>query len=130
MGKTKKRRDLTAKEKAAQQNLLRIWNSKKDELGLTQEVAADAMGYKTQGAVNQYLNGKIPLNTDATLKFALLLQVKPNEIDKEFGQFENTRPAVNLKADRIDIHQDIEKLPAKLLNKARLALEVVKKTES
>lgn len=129
MAKTKKRREFTAREKSAQQNLFRIWSEKKEELGLTQESAASEMGFKTQGAVNQYLNGKIPLNTDAVLKFAMLLRCAPKDIDKEFGQFENTKPAYNLKADRLDIHQEIDKLPARLLNKARLLLEFVKESE-
>lgn len=129
MAKTKRRRELTPREKAAQQNLFRIWSNKKEELGLTQENAAEQMGFKTQGAVNQYLNGKIPLNTDAVLKFAMLLGVKAGEIDKDFGSFENTRPSYNLKADRLDIHQEIDKLPAKLLSKARLLLEFVKQSE-
>ncbi|MEG3135500.1 helix-turn-helix domain-containing protein [Rouxiella sp. T17] len=58
-----------------------IWNQKKVELRLTQEKAADALGFSTQATVSQYLRGKIPLNTDAVLKFAVLLQVRPEEID-------------------------------------------------
>lgn len=42
-------------------------------LRLTQEKAADALGFSTQATVSQYLNGSIPLNTDATLKFSALL---------------------------------------------------------
>jgi predicted transcriptional regulator len=42
---------------------------KKVTLRLTQEKAADALGFSTQATVSQYLNGSIPLNTDATLKF-------------------------------------------------------------
>ena len=57
-----------------------IWNQKKKELGLTQEKAAHLMGWHSQAAVAQYLNGKIPLNTDAKMKFAELLNVSPASI--------------------------------------------------
>jgi transcriptional regulator with XRE-family HTH domain len=79
-----KRRELSDRHKAAQQNLFRIWSTKKKLLGLTQESAAGKLGL-TQGAVFQYLNGKIPLNTDAVLAFSALLQVDPSEIDKKIG---------------------------------------------
>ena len=48
---------------------------KKKELKLTQELAAELLGFESQGTVSQYLNGKIPVNTDAALKFAALLKV-------------------------------------------------------
>ncbi|MFP1463138.1 helix-turn-helix domain-containing protein [Escherichia coli] len=38
------------------------------------------LGFESQGTVSQYLNGKIPVNTDAALKFAALLKVKPEDI--------------------------------------------------
>lgn len=75
------RRALSKRETEASENLRRIWDSQKTELRLTQEMAAFRFGWKTQGAVSQYLLGRIPLNTDATLKFAELLQVEPLEID-------------------------------------------------
>lgn len=62
------------------ERLRKIWDRKKVELRLTQEKAADALGFSTQATVSQYLRGKIPLNTDTILKFAALLQVKPEEI--------------------------------------------------
>lgn len=130
MGKKTKRRDLTAREKAAQQNLFRIWSEKKRGLGLTQDSAADKMGFKTQGAVNQYLNGRIPLNTDTVIKFAAILEVAPKEIDKEFGQFEAMKPTFTGKPDRLDIHAEIDQLPEGLLDKARHLLQYVKDTES
>ena len=70
-----------------------IWDSKKRELGLTQEEAGARMGM-TQGAVWQYLNGRIQLNTAAALKFARLLEVSPSEIlgDDWFDELANTQP--------------------------------------
>ena len=61
-----------------------IWKQKKRDLGLTQEKAAHIMGWSSQGAVAQYLNGKIPLNTDAKMKFAGLLKVSPISIWPSF----------------------------------------------
>jgi SOS-response transcriptional repressor LexA len=53
---------------------------KKKDSDLTQESLAHACGWKTQGTVNQYLNGKIPLNLPALLKFSQALKVAPSEI--------------------------------------------------
>lgn len=78
-----KRRQLTPAEKASTQRLRYIWDAKKKALGLTQEKAAHLLGWSAQGSVGQYLNGRIPLNTDAILKFADLLQVDPAEIDPQ-----------------------------------------------
>ncbi|EOW6510229.1 helix-turn-helix domain-containing protein, partial [Escherichia coli] len=54
--------------------------TKKTQLGLTQERAAEILGFSTQGAVSHYLNGQTPLNLEAVIKFAGLLQVPPESI--------------------------------------------------
>lgn len=131
MAKTK-RRELNASERLAQQNLRRIWDAKKGELGLTQESAAEKMGFSTQGAVGHYLNGHIPLNTDAVIKFSRLLKVKPTEIDKEFAVFEDLiqQPTKTAgKSDRQALHDEIDRLPDRLLDKFWHLLEYVKDTE-
>ncbi|WP_460803446.1 helix-turn-helix domain-containing protein [Microbulbifer agarilyticus] len=79
-----KRRPLTAREKIAQQNLRAIWQAKKKALDLTQERAAHQLGWSSQGTVGQYLLGRVPLNTDALLKFAGILHVSPTDIDPDF----------------------------------------------
>lgn len=84
------KRHLTARQQQAQQNLRAIWDAKKKELGLTQEIAADLLGWSSQGSVASYLNGRIPLNTDAIAKFSRLLQVDPLEIDPGFDQVLST----------------------------------------
>ena len=66
-----------------QQNLLRIWNEKKESLDLTQEKAAEQMGFETQAAVSHYLNGYTPLNLAAILSFAKLLRVSPLAINPD-----------------------------------------------
>lgn len=71
---------LNHEEIALYKRLNRIWNLKRKELGLSQEKAADMYGC-SQGNISQYLNGKIPLNTDAIYKFAEILQVSPAEIN-------------------------------------------------
>ncbi|MBG2915143.1 helix-turn-helix domain-containing protein [Proteus vulgaris] len=76
-------RKISESDKIAAQNLRNIWESKRESLGLTQEKAADIMGFATQGAVSQYLNGRTALNTDTILKFASLLRVDPEDINPE-----------------------------------------------
>ncbi|HHR6036614.1 S24 family peptidase [Providencia sp. PAZ2] len=76
-------RKISDVDKNAAHNLKTIWEAKRDTLGLTQEKAAEALGFSTQGAVSQYLNGRTALNTDTTLKFAALLQVQPEDINPE-----------------------------------------------
>ena len=62
--------------------LSRLWHAKKKELNLSQERAAELYGC-SQGNISQYLNGKIPLNTDAIYKFAKILQISPFEIQPD-----------------------------------------------
>lgn len=56
--------------------LFQNWQRAQREAGRpsSQEVAAEQLGFG-QSALAQYLNGKIPLNLDAGLKFAKLLDV-------------------------------------------------------
>lgn len=50
------------------------------QMQLTQVEAAKQMGI-SQPCFNQYLKGKIPLNTDTIIKFAILFDIAPSEID-------------------------------------------------
>jgi SOS-response transcriptional repressor LexA len=63
-----------------------IYESKKAELGLTQESLAAACGWESQGSVSQYLNGKIPLNIDAAVKFARELRVSVADFSPELDR--------------------------------------------
>lgn len=83
------KRKLTDEDLQAAQRLKSIWNIRGKALGLTQEKAADAMGFNTQGAVSHYLNAHVPLNTDAVIKFASLLQVSPEEIRPDLAPLLN-----------------------------------------
>lgn len=84
-----RKKTLDAAEADAAKRLRDIWNEKKVTLRLTQEKAADALGFNTQATISQYLNGSIPLNTDAALKFAALLGVKPEDIRPDLADLMN-----------------------------------------
>ncbi|HGG5995426.1 TPA: helix-turn-helix domain-containing protein [Salmonella enterica subsp. diarizonae serovar 61:r:z53] len=74
------KKQLTEQDLQAAKNLKAIWVERKSALGLTQEVAAERLGFGTQGAVSHYLNAQMPLNLEAVLKFSGLLQVPPEAI--------------------------------------------------
>ena len=84
----KKTREVIATPEASK-NLKAAWNARKKELKLTQELAAELLGFESQGTVSQYLNGKIPVNTDAALKFAALLKVKPEDSREDLKDLMN-----------------------------------------
>ena len=52
----------------------------------TQERLAAECGWKTQSAAQQYLNGLVPLNLDALIKFSLALDVQVTEISPSLGE--------------------------------------------
>lgn len=55
--------------------------------GLTQEQLAFMCGWKTQGAVFQYISGKIPLNPKALIKFSKALEVDPKSISPNLSKY-------------------------------------------
>lgn len=69
----------------AVENLRKIWESKKHELELTQNIAAENLGM-TQGAFSQYLNGITELGPQAVLKLAKFFDVDPVEIDPSIAE--------------------------------------------
>lgn len=76
----KSRRQLSIAEQEAAHRLKALWDEAKRPKQLTQERVAFDFGWKQQSAVSQYLNGVIPLNLDALLKFSALLEVPPEQI--------------------------------------------------
>lgn len=63
------------------QRLRNIWELfKRAQPNMTQDLLAEACGWKTQGSVSQYMHGRIPLNLPAILKFARALGVDPEDI--------------------------------------------------
>lgn len=78
-------RDLNTEERDDAKRLKRIWQDKKDRLNLSQVKAAQLLGYQSQGAISQYLNGKVALNIHAVAKFAKLLKVGVGDISPRFA---------------------------------------------
>lgn len=116
------KRNITEADRQAALRLQQIWEQKRRDLKLTQEQVAHACGWSTQGAFSQYLRAKIPLNTDAVLKLAKVLQVAPQEIMPEISDLlaaQSTRPLVSESALRLALA--IESLP----KKERLALQTL-----
>lgn len=89
------KKKLTEQELLAAKKLKAIWIDRKNALGLTQELAAERLGFTTQGAVSHYLNAKTPLNLEAVLKFSVLLQVPPEAIRPDMADiFQSVRQYV------------------------------------
>ncbi len=78
------KRNITPNDLKAAENLRKIWGSFKEKHDLSQERAGALIGM-TQSAFGQYLRGEIPLNTDATIKFARLLGVHPTDLRKDLN---------------------------------------------
>ncbi len=69
-----KKKVLTTEQLEDAKRLKALYESKKKELGLTQQHIADALDI-TQGAVGHYLNGRNALNLSVAASFAKILQV-------------------------------------------------------
>ena len=103
-----KRRPLTNHEIDCAARLRSVWNREKEKRGFNQEDAKLEMGFKSQSAVSHYINGVIPLNTDAKIKFSRFLRCSIEEIDPNFP----TLSSLNDK--EISIIQTMRKLPPDL----------------
>ncbi len=79
-------RPLTPEQKADADRLREIFFDHKVLLGLTQEQLAEHCAWETQSAVQQYLSGIIPLNTNALIKFCLALDVHPARISPTLAE--------------------------------------------
>ena len=80
-----KRRELTPEEKRIADALKTIWKAKQKERKFSQLNAAGEMDFSSQSTISQYINGKIPLNTDAKIKFAKFLGVSVIDFDPDFA---------------------------------------------
>ena len=56
------------------------WNEAKKDLGLTQEIAAEQLGWKSQSNVAAYLNGQREMTIDVAVQFARLLKCPASDI--------------------------------------------------
>lgn len=81
-----KRRELTHEEKAEAGRLKAIYARRKSEArargeNLTQEIVGHRCGWESaQSATNQYLNAKVPLNLEAVLKLADVLDFDVSDV--------------------------------------------------
>ncbi len=83
----------TREDVAAARRLKAIWEARKSELNLTQTNFGDVAGVGwSQGAVSQYLSGKIPLNYNALLTFARVLGFEPDEVRSDLPEQRLTAP--------------------------------------
>lgn len=94
------RRKLSEVEQQEQATLQRIWNEKKDVLGLTQVKVANKFGFANAAAVSQYLTGRIALNIRVVAKFANELGVSIEEISPRFSkmlpEFSSSAPTLSV----------------------------------
>ncbi|MDN3986343.1 XRE family transcriptional regulator [Zwartia vadi] len=81
----KGRSPLTYQEIEDAKRLKKLWQDKKDELGLSQVRAAKELGFNSQSSISQYLNGKVALSFFAVSKFAKILRVNLREISPRFA---------------------------------------------
>lgn len=98
-----RKRELTELEKIECQKLRSIYESKKRDLGISQQTIADKLDV-SQGAVSQYLNGSNALNLRAATAFADVLQVSiadfSERIEAERESFASSSPLVNMIRER------------------------------
>ncbi|HEJ7994961.1 TPA: LexA family transcriptional regulator [Serratia liquefaciens] len=79
-----KKKVLTAEQLNDAKRLKALYESKKKELGITQQHIADALDV-TQGAVGHYLNGRNALNLSVAAEFAKILQVSIADFSPSLG---------------------------------------------
>lgn len=92
--------DITKTEARA---LKAIWQDRKaKDKSLTQVKLAELCGYENPTVVNQYLNGYIPLNLTALLKFAEALHFRPSEVSKRLAEHKAIKVAEEQSAYRIN----------------------------
>jgi len=87
-------RTITDSDLANARRLLKLWSAKKAPLRLTQTIAAEKLGYRSQSMVSMQLKGEVALNTDAVLKWAQLLGVNPGEINPELNSLNFSQTAL------------------------------------
>ncbi len=126
----KHRRPLTDQEKEWAKNLNRLWLARKPRprgKRLTQEMAAELAGWKYQSTVSQYLNGDIPLNTDAILKFSELIPCDPGDINPSFALMVRREKRAQVAQELADLADEIgEENHAGLLALVRAYVQQIK----
>ncbi len=64
------------------------WKASRRAVGerASQEVAAAILGFQSQSSVSQYMNGNIPLNVPALIKFSELFDCQPSDISGDLAK--------------------------------------------
>lgn len=94
---TTKRKPLETWQREDAKRLRDLWEAKRPKLDgkpMSQEMFAETYLNASQGALFQYVDGRIPLNLDAAIKFAKGLAVTVSEISPTLG--ESLRQAAGL----------------------------------
>lgn len=84
----------TPADVAAAAKLKLEWQARARSLGLTQDQVADELGI-TQGAVSQYLNGKIPMNYRTLLVFCRLLGINDTDVRRDLPEQQLLGPSTD-----------------------------------
>lgn len=85
----------TAADIRAAGRLMAVWKANARRLGITQDTLAAELDI-TQGAVSQYLNGKIPMNYRTLVVFCRALGIEPDEIRTDLPEQQlMTAPSVD-----------------------------------
>jgi len=82
----------TKRDEAAATRLKAEWSARARGLGLTQEKMADELGI-TQGAVSQYLNGRIPMNYRTLKAFSAALDIEDTDIRDDLPEQQYNSPS-------------------------------------
>jgi transcriptional regulator with XRE-family HTH domain len=130
LGMTKKRRDLTPEELLWAKNLNTLWQQRPAQPNgkkISQAKAAELAGWAGQSTVSQYINGEIPINTNAILKFCALIPCEPKDIDPNFGDnvIQSTQPQLVQELSRLAEEAGPEHAPG-LIALARAYVQQVK----
>ncbi|MDT3530255.1 XRE family transcriptional regulator [Stenotrophomonas pavanii] len=82
----------TPEDVAAARRLKELWKHRASGLGLTQTKMAEELGI-TQGAVSQYLNGRIPLNYRTLMAFCQALGIADTDVRTDLPEQQFSTPA-------------------------------------
>lgn len=101
--KKTRKRNITPADIAAAERLRVIWTRVKKNKKITEDMAAEKFKI-TQGAVNQYLHGKIALGVVATLRFARFLECNPRDIRPDLGDLGIEPSDLSIEAIDLALH--------------------------